>query len=608
MKRTGVLVAVVFSAVFAAGAVRAADLDSLRQQVRTRPNDPGLHVELARAYVAADSQVQAIAELERALRLDSTRTDARKLLAQLYSWNGLPGKAARQYELLLRASPGDTTLMRTLAEHYIWANQAKKALPLLKELVRLRPTDRKLRLKLAQQCLWNGDPTCAVQAFASLLKSNPQDTLAAHGLVQSLLASGQTEKALKVYRYLLGLAPDRLDWWLDYAQQCGWNNQWDEAVDAYRHVIARDPQNRKAWKGLVDVLLWSGRQEEAAKVLQRWLDGHPDDTRARWQLVQILNWTGAPANTLWRQLTELLRREPEHLNGRELLLQQFGFPGREWSTRWQQVHDSNDLTIATTVVELSTPWKAGWEFLARGWHRNFVERRPDTSAAVWGAGGQFAVRRGLGLATWITASVQGTSYATRWAPAGYTLAVHRRFSLPLVVAVRAWRHESREGAFAVRQGIDARGWQVEVLHAPSGRAQVRLVSDLVDLSDGNRKVDWFVSGSYRIRPARPGVALEGYVGYEDFRTIYPNSIPYWTPDRLVHQSVGISLDHAFSDRLVVGAGLALARNPGYPLSSNLRASLSYQIRRGLSLIAEYYDFGSTAYHSSTVLVRLFGGF
>ncbi len=608
MRRNLFLVFVLLLAGLTAGPAKAQNLDSLRREVCAHPNDAKAHIALARAYLAADRQAQAIRELEQALKFDSTSSEARRLLAQLYSWNGMPEKAVRQYEALLKAAPGDTALMRTLAEHYIWANQAQKAIPLLQKLVQLRPHDRNLRLTLAQQCLWNNRADCAVEQFAALLKENPKDTLAAHGLVQSLFAAGKPDKALRVYAYLLRLAPERLDWWLDYAQQCSWNSRWDEAVDAYRHVLERDPGNSKAWKGLVDVLTWSGRQREAAEVLQRWLVAHPDDVTARWKLVQLLNWTGAPANILWMHLTALLQRAPEHLNGRELLLEQFGFPGREWSTKWQQMHDSNDLTIATSQAEVSVPWKPGWEFAVRGWHRNFVERRPDTSAAVWGAGGEFALRRGFGFATWLSASLEGTSYATHWVPSGYSIGLFHRFGLPLVASLRAWRHESREGAFAVKDNISARGWQAELVHAPSARLQLRALADLVDLSDGNRKVDWFVNGSYRLRMSRPGVVVESYVGYEDFRTIYRNSIPYWTPDNLVHQSIGLSFDHAFSDRLVVGAGYALARNPGYPLSSNVRASLNFQITRGLSLMAEYYDFGSTVYHSSTVLVRVYGGF
>ncbi len=608
MKRAFVLTFAFTVAALTANTAGAGNLDSLRHKATLQPNNPEVHIALGKAYLAADEQGRAILELERALQLDSSRTEARKLLARLYSWNGMPAKAAAQYQALLREAPGDTALMRTLAEHYIWANKPEKAIPLLQQLVRLRPNDRKLRLTLAQQCLWNAKAACAVEVFAALVRSNPKDTLAVHGLVQSLFAAGQSQKALKVYAYLLHLAPQRLDWWLDYAQQCSWNNRWSEAIEAYRHVLTQDPENTVAWRGLVDVLMWSGRQQEAAEVLRRWLSAHPDDVKARWKLVQILNWSGAPANALWEQLTALLQRAPEHLNARELLLDQFGFPGREWSTKWQQMHDSNDLTIATTTAEVSVPWKSNWEFAARGWHRNFVERRPDTSATVWGTGGELAVRRGLHFATWFSGSIEGTSYANHWVPTGYSVGLDHRFGYPLVAAVRVWQHESREGAFAVRENISASGWQVRLIHAPSSRLQLRALADLVDFSDGNRKVDWFVSGSYRIRMSRPGVIVEGYVGYEDFRTVYPNSIPYWTPDNLVHQSLGVSLDHAFSDRLVVGAGYSLARNPGYPLSSNFRASFSFQITSGLSLMAEYYDFGSAVYHSSTVLLRVYGGF
>ncbi len=563
-----------------------------------------LHLRAADSLLAEGRTFEAMGHLESALRLDSTRLDIRRKVAQIYIWNNLLEEAIQQYEIILETVPDDTAALRTLADLYFWTDREAEGVDLLERLLELRPEDDSLRREVAQHCSWAGRYRRAAEHYKVLLRRSPRDTALVRALKDNLLWAGETELALAAYKYLLRLDPSRLDRWLDYARLCSWNQKFDDAIRSYQLLLEQDALTDSTFHEYVQVLIWAGKQRSAIRELARWLAKHPHDQWSRWRFVQLLDWNSVPGAVIRKQLLTLLHSSPQHRPARRMLRRLLGFPERRGQGTWQYVTDSNNLT--TQLIEATATEPLGDRFQCRAvtWHQSLSEVRPDTSAAMWGNGASAEVRAFFGLSWMASYELRGVVYRDGWRPFGQAF---RLFWLPTPsfwVQLRYRQQESLAGAFGLKSHLRERSWSAYWYYEPSFRLSIRGWLERTRVSDGNTKVAAFVNWDWRFRIADPVLDLTGYLGVEDYQRIYPNSIPYWTPDRLQHRSVGIEGEQLVSPRLGISAGLALAQNPGYPLSVNARGSLILHFSPAARLLLEYYDFGSRAYHSSTFTCRL----
>ncbi|MEL6545419.1 MAG: hypothetical protein AAFQ82_12385, partial [Myxococcota bacterium] len=108
---------------------------------------------------------------------------------------------------------------------------------------------------------------------------------------------------------------------------------------------------------------------------------------------------------------------------------------------------------------------------------------------------------------------------------------------------------------------------------------------------------WFIP--YR-RPflLKPGIT----VGLEDYRDIYTDALPYFTPNELFVFAPGIDVGYELVDRFRAEVGYSLAFQPGTGTSHNPRASLRWHITPFDQLDASYNRSGSEVYNSEIVRV------
>jgi Tfp pilus assembly protein PilF len=86
----------------------------LRRLAAERPDDAGIHLQLGRVLAAQDKKDDAIAEIQTALKIAPTDSDAQRDLADLYSGAGKNDLAESAYRALVAAQPKDAELHRGL--------------------------------------------------------------------------------------------------------------------------------------------------------------------------------------------------------------------------------------------------------------------------------------------------------------------------------------------------------------------------------------------------------------------------------------------------------------------------------------------------------------
>ena len=88
----------------------------LRRLATERPDDAGIHLQLGRVLDAQGKKDDAIVEIQTALKLAPTDSDAQRDLADLYASTGKNDQAETAYRTLVTAHPNDAALHRGLGQ------------------------------------------------------------------------------------------------------------------------------------------------------------------------------------------------------------------------------------------------------------------------------------------------------------------------------------------------------------------------------------------------------------------------------------------------------------------------------------------------------------
>ncbi|MGA9495792.1 MAG: tetratricopeptide repeat protein [Terriglobales bacterium] len=118
---------------------RLADAEPLlRRLSMERPNDAGIHLQLGRVLEAEDKKDDAVAELQRALKLAPADVEAQREIADLYASAGKNELAEAAYRPLVAAQPKNAELHRALGKALLLEKKFPEAQEELLTAVRLK--------------------------------------------------------------------------------------------------------------------------------------------------------------------------------------------------------------------------------------------------------------------------------------------------------------------------------------------------------------------------------------------------------------------------------------------------------------------------------------
>jgi len=254
------------------------------QRLAADSNDVrALHrVALARAWNGRYDE--ALALLDRALRLDPRDAETHVDRARVLAWKGDPAGGARALEPLLEREPGYLPALQARAQFLSWAGDFDASLRTYGRILEIAPGDRAVGLDRARVLSWASRFAASQSAYDSLLRRNPNDRDALLGLAQVLSWAGRLDSAEVVYRRLLAINSGDLEGMNGLARTAAWRGRLLEAERRWRQALARHPDDAGALVGLSQTLRWQGRDAAALDAARRALRAAPTDRDARTEL------------------------------------------------------------------------------------------------------------------------------------------------------------------------------------------------------------------------------------------------------------------------------------------------------------------------------------
>ena len=208
-------------------------IDALTLEIEKQPEDHSLYAERAYIYYENEGYDEAIADLQKALDLDSTKLEYLHLLADVY------------------------------LDYF----QSRKALETMKKAVALHPESIYTMLKLSEFQLILKKYQESVSTIEEVLKKDPlnADAFFMYGL--NLKEQGKTEQAVKYFQEAVENDPDLIDGWINIGQlQEQLNNP--KAIEYFNTAIEIDPSNIEAMHAKA-MYLQNTEQLEAAISIYR---------------------------------------------------------------------------------------------------------------------------------------------------------------------------------------------------------------------------------------------------------------------------------------------------------------------------------------------------
>lgn len=511
----------------------------------------------AEFFVANGELEKAIKIYEEIFSAEPGNFKIAKRLAELYLWAENVHGAISVYETLLKNGIVDHEILTKLAQWYLWDGRQTNAISIYEKLVQMYPDSIDFYKTLAKLYIWNSRPKDAIEIYEKIIEHDPYDYETMAQLAQQYVWHEQQLKAIPLYRKLVNIFPDSLNYHWLLCQLLVWNNETDEAKGEIKKFLKKFPNHKEALEIAIQLHYYSGEWDEAKHYANRLLEIDPGNQIA----VKII--------------TEIKQNYSSYVIG---------------ETRW--FSDTNKLKRITYPFETKI-------FMNRFWEASLnlekIEIFDDRVAGRSnGYGGVLQVKYNFNRGNYFEVGAGMFGYQREKFPVW-------KFTVSLNLFDRVYpqfsykRSENREGVRAISEKITVDNFTLTVYNQVFSPLGFSLLFDYGIYSDGNIKKTFGSYFNLAISRRNPKILVVGFYAFEDFDSIYVNSLPYWTPNNLSTYWGEINIEQEILSKLVLGVAGAIAQNPKYPASLNYRVYGKFFVGR-FEFYGQYEKYGSTVYN------------
>ena len=249
------------------------------------PDDPEAQARLARAYQAQGLPEKAARQWEKACDLAPHKTDYRRELIDIYKEHEEYGRAAQHLERIIRAQPKNIDCQDELADIYVKQDNEIKAMEVLKRILDLEPNRKTTCEQLADIYLRARYFDQAIDAYEKLATLDPSRAEIHERLGNLYLRRGRSDAAIEKFERVVKLDPKRVPIFLQLGDLYQHKRVYPEAKEHFSRALELEPGNAPATTHLreIEVVML----DEEAQRFQKIASDNPEDQEAKKQFVEL---------------------------------------------------------------------------------------------------------------------------------------------------------------------------------------------------------------------------------------------------------------------------------------------------------------------------------
>jgi tetratricopeptide (TPR) repeat protein len=230
---------------------------------------------------AEEGRRSAMTLVERAISIDSTNPDARRVAGDIFLMEDETRQAEREYRDVLKQNPNSSIDHNKLGNALMQQGDIPEAAAEFKEAIRLNSSDAVSHADLGLIFRAQQNPSDAIAQFREALRVDPDYVDAHNYLGITLAGQGQIPEALAEFQEIVRIRPDSSLGYFNAATALADLEKDEEAAKALREAVRLNPNHYNAHYNLGEMLRLLGELEESAKEFREYVNRAPDTPATR---------------------------------------------------------------------------------------------------------------------------------------------------------------------------------------------------------------------------------------------------------------------------------------------------------------------------------------
>ena len=222
--------------------------------LRLDPQDPIALLHRGRLRLRSGAVLKAEADLKAALQADPRFAEAHEALGVLYRGQGMEGPAETHLQRAVALQPKNSLLLAQLADLYNQHGRFKDAAAQYRAAVEVSPQEARLWNGLGLSYQGMGLPEEAVGAFREAISRDPENSLYHFHLGKIYLTLKRLDEAKTAIQASALRDPLRVQPLLELGKLYAMSGQKDEALRTFQRVLRLEPRNIPATRAIDDLL------------------------------------------------------------------------------------------------------------------------------------------------------------------------------------------------------------------------------------------------------------------------------------------------------------------------------------------------------------------
>lgn len=233
-----------------------ADLKKLVADIDADPSNAALYHQRANYYLENKKYLEGLADMTRAISIDSSKADYYVTFSDLYFYTNQTGNSKKMLEKAIQLDPKNTDALMKLAELYLYVKKNDQSIEYINKVLKIDQYNAKAYFMKGMNYK---DLKDTLRAISSMQTAVEQDQQYYQAFMQlGLLCAGkQDDLAINYYKNALRIQPKSVEAWYDLGKYYQDKEDWANAIATYKALLVIDANNKNAHYNLA-VIYWAG--------------------------------------------------------------------------------------------------------------------------------------------------------------------------------------------------------------------------------------------------------------------------------------------------------------------------------------------------------------
>ena len=333
---------------------------ALRSAIDVRPDWAEAHFLLGTALRLTGQRSAARTELARALEIDASLLEARRVLAEVHADLGEHEYAVEEGRRYLQKKPDAHAMRVRVAQSLVFLGRLDEALKEVNEIPE-SARDEAVDFALGRIYTAKGENDKARALLLKALEKQPNHPDILRGLLQIEEKTGQTQESLARIQKALAEKPDDPKLQQLAAVVALSQGKVDEATKALEHAIEVAPDDMTSYQQLADLYVRTGRTSQTIEIYEKALERKPDQPRIH-HFLGVLYEYGGKSEAAVTHYEEAIKLSPDLAESKNNLAYLYAESGKNLDRALDLAQDAKALM----PDDPNTADTLGWVLFRRG--------------------------------------------------------------------------------------------------------------------------------------------------------------------------------------------------------------------------------------------------